>query len=197
MINTVLQLSTPALIVGGLACSTLIPAIEAAIRAIIATGQLVHNRCQYCFAKVAFKPEKSFTTSPEYKIGQKYLMETIKLIDDSKLPDSCTYDINKPNSKLKITFGNQSFEVDREVFQNYCAQYKDLSQDFDAFNNKIGSDANNQIEPCIIPEYFTEESFHLLKSYLTSKIIFTQLSPELQKLDLEKFIDLYKLAVYL
>ncbi len=198
MINTVLQLSTPVLIAGGLSFSTLIPAIEAAIRAIFATGQFLHNRSQYFYAKVAFRPQKSFSTSPEYKIGRDCLLKHIETTENSKLPDSCTYDLNKPNSKLKLTFGNQSFEVDREVFQDYSLQYKDLSQDFDAFNNKIGSDADNQTPTCIIPsEIFTENSFHLLKSYLTNKDLFNLDHLKSQKLNFEKFIDLYKLAEFL
>lgn len=197
MINTLLQLSTPVLIVGGLACSTVIPAIEAALRAIVGTGQLLHNRCQYAFAKVAFRPEKSFTTSPEYKIGQECLMKHIEVIEKSKNLESCMYDVKKSNSKLKLQFGNQSFEVDREMFKNYSTQYKELAQDFDAFNDKIGSDADNQIHPCIVPETFTEKSFELLTSYLTNKTLFNEQSPELRKLDLEKLINLYKLADYL
>ena len=197
MINTVLQLSTPALIVGGLACSTLIPAIEAALRAIFASGQLLHNRCQYCYAKVAFRPEKSFTTSPEYKIARDCLMKHITVSENSKLPDSCTYDINKPNSKLKLIFRDQSFELDKEQFKQYSVYYKNMSEDFNEFNDKIGSDADNQTEKCMIPEIFTEKSFHLLTSYLTKKPLFNKQSPELRKLDLEKFIDLYKLAIYL
>lgn len=205
MINTVLQLSTPTLIIGGIACTTLVPAIEAALRAIVGTGQLILNRGHCSYTKWSFSPSKSFTTTPLYKnIGLDYIAKITKDIDeekltDAKLPDSCKYDSNKPNSKLTLRYEGTdcTFDIDKEAFKKYSVQYKDTSEDFDASNNQIGSYADDQTNQCIIPAIFTEDSFKLLSYYLNNKALFNNKSPELKKLDLEEFIDLYKLAVYL
>ncbi len=201
MINTVLQLSTPTLIIGGMACTTLIPAIEAALRAIVGTGQLMINRCHCSYTKWNFSPSKSFTTTTNYKnIGLVYIAKIKKDIEDSELPDSCTYDINKPNSKLILHYQGKTdctFDLDKDSFKKYSVYYKEMSEDFDAYNKEIGADADDQTKQCIVPVIFTEGSFHLLTYYLTNKALFDNKSSKLKKLDLEKFIDLYKLAVYL
>lgn len=201
MINTVLQLSTPTLIIGGMACTTLIPAIEAALRAIVGTGQLMLNRCHYSYKERNFSPSKSFKTASLYKnVGLEYIAEIEKDIDDSKLRDSCVYDINKPNSKLTLKYLGKidcTFNVDKDAFKEYSVYYKNLSEDFEPFNDTIGSDADTEIEPCIIPENFTEESFQLLNYYLNNKSNFTANSKKLNNLNLRKVIDLYNLALYL
>lgn len=201
MINTVLQLSTPTLIIGGMACTTLIPAMEAALRAIVGTGQLMINRCHCSYTKWNFSPSTSFTTTTHYKnIGLEYIAKIKKDIDDSKIPAPCKYNSNKPNSKLTLQYQGKTdctFNLDKDSFKKYSVYYKEMSEDFDAYNKEIGADADDQTQQCIVPAIFSEESFQLLNYYLNNKALFNNKSPELKKLDLEKFIDLYKLSIYL
>lgn len=184
--NAILHSPSVAFAAGAVSCTTIIPAIEAALRAIIAVGQLVGNVGQFGYTKFNFNPPLAFTADPEYQnVGQDFLQKLNNRIQNSKLPKSC-YPTGDIYSSIRLKhFGSTTWH-DAESLKEHSKLYQSFLEDsnIEISNHKI-----------LIPKNFSEPTIFLLRTYLVLKSYVDD--GVLERLSKQEFLELYELAGYL
>lgn len=172
-------------VVCGAIATTLIPAIEAALRAIYAVGELFLKIAQYAYTRLTFQPAQHFTAVPAYQnVGQEFIQTLDDSIQDSRLPQSCNRQPNQ--ATINLRFGDETYPVDAESFRSHSKLCQSVIID-------LNMDLDDQ--EIVVPDNFSVGSIKLLKSYLQDKSVFDDWKYE--NLSKEEFQEFYQLAGYL
>lgn len=179
------QIGIGGIIVGAIACTTIIPAIESALTSIFCSGQMFLRIGQYSYTKCTFQTTQPFTSAKDYHqaIGNDFFQIIDESIRDSKLPSSCKVKSNEPIINLR--FKENSYQFDLESLEQHCGLFRFYPKEF------------GPVLEISIPSNFSEKSFYHLQTYLEAKTDFDNQTITLFNVDESELLELYELAAYL